>query len=214
MFTWKDDPFSTVTGPTARVQSGDTTTYSGFQVVNESGHTLHDVGVWVPYLEVALPQPTNSDNATVQITHEALTWDNSQHGWFTPNFIDASGNATGESLLLTAQLLTGSSQTTLAAGNVANASGHQQYPLSSEDFLKGAGKWQPETIQTNDLLPFSDIGTLAAGQSKSFSIAITAHWGGADMGAVRAGGWIASLVPNTDSVNDSPTAFHGSAFSG
>jgi hypothetical protein len=179
--------------------------------VNTSGHATPDVGVWLPYAEVAL------FSAKGQITHEALTWDNSQNGWFTPNFIDANGDATGESLLVTAQLLTDSPQTTLAAGDVANASGHQQYPLSSTDFLKsapGRGDWAPETIHTNDLLPFSDIGSLAAGHSITFGIAFTAHWGGLDLGPVRVGGWLASLVPDTGSVLTAPTAYHGLAMSG
>jgi hypothetical protein len=213
MYKWMDDPFSTITGGQRQLPNGtDTTTYTGFQVVNTSGHALPDVGVWLPYDEVLLlSQP---------ISHEALTWDNSKNGWFTPNFIDANGHATGESLLVTAQFLTGPdltpdpSQTTLAAGDVANASGHQQYPLSSEDFLKGAGHWGRETIHTNDLLPFIDIGSLAAGASKSFGIAFTAHWGGPDLGAVRVGGWLASLVPDTGSVLTAPTAYHGLAMSG
>jgi hypothetical protein len=208
-----DDPFSTITGNTGRTQSGDTTTYTGFQVVNTSGHALPDVGVWLPYAEVLLlSQP---------ISHEALTWDNSQKGWFTPNFIDANGNATGESLLVTAQLLTPDltpdpSQGFLAAGEVANASGHQQYPLSSEEFLKGNGHWERETIHTTDMLPFMDIGSLAAGASKSFGIAFTAHWGGSDLGAVRVGGSFASLVPvpDTGSVLTAPTAYHGLVMSG
>lgn len=93
-----------------------------------------------PYAEVRLPF---NEVPKGQITHEALTWDNSQNGWFTPNFIDADGNATGESLLVTAQIKSGSPQTALAAGNVANASGHQQHPLASTDFLNDrAGHWQ------------------------------------------------------------------------
>jgi hypothetical protein len=183
--------------------------------VNTSGHALPDVGVWVPFAEVRLAQPVGS-GAHAQITHEALTWDNSKNGWFTPNFIDASGNATGESLLVTAQLLTGSSQTTLAAGDVANASGHEQYPLSSTDFLKGGqvGTWAPEIINTNDLLPFSDIGSLAAGQSKSFDIAVTAHWGGADLGPVRVGGWFTTLAPDTGSSSGGSTTYHGLVMDG
>ena len=63
-----------------------------------------------PYAEVRLPF---NEVPKGQITHEALTWDNSQNGWFTPNFIDADGNATGESLLVTAQIKSGSPQTRL-----------------------------------------------------------------------------------------------------
>jgi hypothetical protein len=180
--------------------------------VNTSGHALNDVGVWLPYIEVRL--------SSQPVTHEALTWDNSQNGWFTPNYIDANGHATGESLLVTAQFLTGPhltpdpSQTTLAAGDVADASGHQQYPLSSENFLKGRGDWEPETIHTYDQLPFIDIGSLAAGAHTSFGITFTAHWGGADLGPVRVGGYLASLVPDTSSVLTAPTAYHGLAMSG
>jgi len=204
-----DDPFSTVAEPNGvnATPSGDTMTYTGFEAVNQSGHTEADVGVWLPFVEVPFALSNGKEG------HEALTWDSSQGGWFTPNFINPSGQATGESLLITAQI--DSSPTTLAAGNVANASGHEQYPLSSSDFLKGPD-WSPEAIQTSDLLPFSDIGSINPGPSNAvpFDIAFTAHWGGADMGAVRVGGYVATLAPDNGKQGGSPTMFSGLATNG
>jgi hypothetical protein len=129
------------------------------------------------------------------VGHEALTWENAQGGWFTPNFVDSSGNKTGESLLVTAQILSQNDQGSSsqpAAGQVADIPGGQ-FPLTSSDYLPPG--WQVETIQASDLLPFSDLGSVPAGGSVSFDIALTAHWGGADLGPLRVGGYDFTLTP-------------------
>jgi hypothetical protein len=195
MYQYKDGPDTGLSsGPTGQtIYSGDTTTFTGFHIKNFSNDTVADAGVWAPFTWVTLSNGT----------HEALTWDSTQHGWYTPNFIGDNGQ-TGESLLLTAKFSSGS--TTIAAhplraANVADGSGAAQYPLDSAAFLPAA-MFPPETIQPTDLLPFGDLGSFAGGQTKAFDLSFTAHWGGKDLGPIdHAGGWIATLEPeNTNRV--------------
>jgi hypothetical protein len=56
MYTWKNDPNSYAdTSNVTRQELGDTTLYTGYQVVNTGGDA-HDVGVWLPFAEVTLTQ--------------------------------------------------------------------------------------------------------------------------------------------------------------
>jgi len=136
---------------------------------------------------------------------QSLTWDNGKDGWFTPNFINANGQATGESLLITAQIQAPGSQTTLDPQHVAEISGDVQYPLNTDDLRAyeqvSLSDWplSLETTHQGDKLPFVNIGAVAPGQSGavSFNLAFTAHWGGKDLGAVQTNGWEATLVPDT-----------------
>jgi hypothetical protein len=184
MFQYEDGPNSGYSGlPGAPTYSGDTTTFSGFVAKNFSNHALADVGVWSPFLWVKL-----SDG-----TREALTWDNTQHGWYTPNFVSDNG-PTGESLLLTARFSSDSTQVVnrpLRAGNVADIEGKAQYPLNSGDL---GVPFPQEAIKPNDLLPFGDLGSFAAGQEKSFSLSLTAHWGGTDLGPIAHADGVAPTV--------------------
>jgi hypothetical protein len=186
-YLFKDDSFTNIDPPTGSRTSGNTITYDGFEAVNQSANTLHDVAIWLPYVYATLQNGT----------HEALTWDNTRHGWFTPHFIDASGIDKG-SLLLTAAI-TGATNTQIAIGTVADQSGNHQYSLSSFDFLKN--KWPLETLEKTDRLPFANLGDIGPHQSKSFDITFTATWGSGDTSPQRAGGWVATLVPDTKNQN-------------
>jgi hypothetical protein len=104
MYQYKDGPNTGLSsGPTGQpIYSGETTTFTGFHTKNFSNDTVADAGVWAPFTWVTLSNGT----------HEALTWDSTQHGWHTPNFIGGNG-PTGKSLSLTAKFPSGS--TTIAA---------------------------------------------------------------------------------------------------
>jgi hypothetical protein len=137
------------------------------------------------------------------VSHEALPWNNQMHGWFTPHFIDENGKDDG-GLLITAQINGNDTPPDApTAGQVANASGKQQFPLSSKEFLNvgGASHWPVETISPNDLLPFAHLGSITPGpdNAKAFTVSFTAHWLDQENGPVRVGGHITTLVPNDTS---------------
>jgi hypothetical protein len=166
----------------------DVIKYTNVLATNTSGTAESDVGVWLPYIWVRVP----TNPVTTEV---ALTWNNLLQGWYTPDFIGANGD-THESLLVTAKLITGSEERPLAPKHVADESGTSPFSLTTGGGISGGNYFQSESIQPNDLLPFANIGSLGANESKSFEVDFTYHWGGADLGAMRTGQQEATLVPD------------------
>jgi hypothetical protein len=198
MFTWMDDPNSTIDFSKASFaldpQNHDVIQYKHILATNTnaSGPPEADVGVWLPYVWVRNPGGIGVPGQP--ISEQALTWNNQLHGWYTPNFIAENGVPTNESLLVTAKFITAPERpdTELLAGSVADLSG--THPFGAPP--AGGGVFEREHIQSTDLLPFTDIGPLAAGKSTSFEVDFTYHWGGTDLGAMRVGQAEHTLVPD------------------
>jgi hypothetical protein len=196
-FVWHNDPNSTVIPPTPPgfigtpgVPGSDSLTYTPFYASNTSGHALSDVGLFIPFAWARVDNPGGSLNH-----YERLTWDNSRNG-----FLDSDFNHTREAVLLTPNIVThpDTPDGHVVAGSVADLTDTHRFAPNSASVQTGipASVFPPETILPGDLLPFADLGGFASGESKQFDIIWTAHWGGADHGAVRVGGYAATLAPD------------------
>jgi hypothetical protein len=175
---------------TPGVPGSDSLTYTPFFAINTSNHALSDVGFFIPFAWARVGNPDGSLNH-----NESLRWDNSRNG-----FLDSNFNHTGEALLLTPSIVThpDTFDGHIAAGTVADLTDTHVFGPNSASAQNGvpASLFPPETIQPNDLLPFADLGSFAPGESKTFDMIWTAHWDGADHGAVRVSGFGATLAPD------------------
>jgi hypothetical protein len=179
---WMDDPNSTIDPSHSTFHiDGDVIKYTDIRATNLSNTAELDVGVWLPYVWVRNPGISGD-----LISERALTWNKHLDGWYTPDFA-----GTHESLLVTAKFITAPEHRdqTLMPKHVAE--GTSDFPTTVGDDI-----FEQETIQPNDMLPFTDIGPLAAGESKSFDVEFTFHWGGTDLGAMRVGQREITVVPN------------------
>jgi hypothetical protein len=194
-FVWHDDPNSRFDTSNAHfigtpplTPGSDSLHYTGFAVTNTSTQPLSDVGFFIPFAWARIDKPNG------KLDHlESLTWDNSQKG-----FVDSNFNNTGEAVLLTPTIVTSpdTKDRRVAAGNVGDITDTHVYDSTSLQNGVPLSFAPLETIQHNDLLPFADLGSFAVGESKTFDIIWTAHWSGADLGAVRVAAFGASLAPN------------------
>jgi len=186
---WLDIPNPTI-DPTHSTPDihGNVISYSGLRATNDSDTALPDVGVWLPYIWVRNP-PLEGD----LISERALTWDKHLDGWYTSDFA-----GTHESLLVTAKFITDPEHPddALMPKHVAHATSDSPTPVDFPTTGGGDGPFEQETIQPNDLLPFTDIGPLAAHGFKTFDVEFTFHWGGSTTGAYRVGQQEIALVPN------------------
>jgi hypothetical protein len=196
-FVWHNDPNSSFTGTrdfigTPGVPGSDSLTYTGFSVTNTSNGPLSDVGFFIPFAWARIDNP---DPARTLNHYESLTWDNSKKG-----FLDSNFNGTGEAVLLTPDIVTHPDTPPdghVAAGSVADLTDtHVFTPYSTSAEYGLPPVFPPETIQPKDRLPFADLGSFAPGETKTFDIIWTAHWSGADLGAVRVAGYGVSLAPD------------------
>jgi hypothetical protein len=186
-FAWHNDPDSTVDTsgvvPNEGVPDADSVTYTGFDAVNTSNHSLSDVGLFIPFALARAVDPHDPQG----FHYEAMTWNGM--GFLDPNY-----NNTGEAVLLTPTIST-FPDGTVRAGSVADKTDTHVFAQNSAS--TGTGSPFPlETFNSNDLLPFADLGSFAAGRHKAFNITWTAHWYGEDLGDVRVGGYLATLAPD------------------
>jgi hypothetical protein len=193
-FLWHNDPDSDFDGSqvvrqdAAGKKGHDSITYANFQAINTSGHTLPDVGVFIPFAWAGVTAEGDPNGAI--LNYEALSWDNSRMG-----FVDPDYNHTGESVLLTPTILKYSNDH-LLAGSIADKTDTHTFAQSSASVGIGVGGRPVETFDSGDLLPFADLGSLGTG-GKTFSMKWTTHWDGPDHGGVRVGGYGATIVPDS-----------------
>jgi hypothetical protein len=196
-FDWHDDPNSDFDGSqvvrdgTPGIPGSDSITYTNFQVHNTSDHALADVGVFIPFAWAGVPAAADPNGPILH--YESLSWDNSLNGFVSgPNF-----NNTGESVLLTATFLSYPNDS-VEAGSIADTTDTHIFSPNSASARPGipVSARPLETFNAKDLLPFTDLGGFNPGETKQFDMTWTAHWDGADLGAVRVGGYGASLAPD------------------
>jgi hypothetical protein len=193
-FLWHDDKGSDVdTKQIVRIgeekDPSDIITYTNFGAENTTSASLPEVGVFIPYAWARATAPDGHDPHGFH--YESMRWDNTRMAFLDPNY-----NETGQSVWLT-PTISSFPNGHVMAGSVADQSDTHLFPESS----KAAGSGRPlETLQPTDQLPFADLGSFAPDQSKQFDMTWTATWetGGnfTDHGAVRVGGYIATIVPD------------------
>jgi hypothetical protein len=197
-FAWHNDPNTALdtsavhfTG-TLGVPGSDSLTYEGFRAVNTSGDALSDVGLFIPFAWARVDD--RAADGTLTLNHyEALTWNNDRMGFIDPNF-----NNTGESVLLTPTVVThpDTPDGHVAAGTVADKNDAHAFNKNSPTVQGHSSVFPHEVLNPGDLLPFASLGSFNPSESKSFEIVWTAHWSGADLGAVRVAGYAATLAPD------------------
>ena len=144
--------------------ANNTIVYSGRMATN--GATAQpDIGLFVPFIW--------PNDMTKSPTQQAISWNNRLNGWYSQNFDNL-----GTSLLVTLDIPTPNNTPngTVLAGQVADGTGVSVFGPSSDSPNVGA-PYPPETLAATDALPFVDLGSFAAGESKPFSLIFTYTFG-------------------------------------
>lgn len=167
---WRDDPFSGLSFASATAFD---------QGPNNNTRVLHNITVGSGK---AVPQLLLMAAWFWPFTDPfSMAWSNALDGWFTNDY-----HGTGVSLLVTLDNFPGR----IRFGDVADDTGAA--PLQSTQLYMAV----PETRNPNDLVPFLDLGSFAAGETKLVDFFYTFHFGDN-----RAGNPGAEFFANTLSAN-------------
>lgn len=157
-FTYQDSPSVALDFSEVMVNpEGNTRNINGVKAVNIGESTL-DAGYVVPFVWSVL-----EDGSGV-----SLNWENDLDGWFTEDY-----DGLGTSLLIQSSL-----PERLRLGDIADITGTSALPLTqpcndNPSCVPLPPFLSPVTQQADDEIPFLNLGSLAAGESKSFDQAFS-----------------------------------------
>ena len=207
-FEFFGDPLSDISFGNANVTpAGDTRKFTGIEAVNLTNQTLHEIGLFVPFVWSEVPNTT---------TVVPLTWSNEKNGWFTPDF-----NGTAQSLLVTLRIVTvdGAENDEVEAGEVAaDATLTGVFGPTSLDIvdpvtgLPDPAPFPVETLRPQDEVPFVELGSFAPHEVKTFDLLFTYEWGeGSLSGTLPTFFYVATLAPVLEPEESDEFVLHGHA---
>jgi hypothetical protein len=170
-FRYYNDPTSDIDFQPTFTIDHNTITYTGFTVIN-GPEPKSEIDLYEPFLWARLATDPSDPNAEGAHRDIPLTWNNRKDGWFTEDF-----DGTGTSLLVTLDIVTLPDDTPdgkVAAGKVASGP-----DLTSVFLLELASQHDGtlEVLQPGDKVPFANLGSFEAHQTKDFELVFTYHWG-------------------------------------